>query len=848
MPTQVLIINGGTMKKKKILIIALVLLLIAGGSAGGYYYFTNIHNSSNTSNQDGNSNNSANSDANNSNQITNNYDYSSINDYSPKPNDLSPATTLTGYNFYDEDLDAPSADKDGDGLTNNEEESLGTDPELIDTDNDGISDYDEVNVTNTDPLNPDSDGDGLLDGIELLAGLDPLNAMSDGVTADNKVKVSNHISYDSDCNFMIKGLATVYSTYFEELTLTGFSSTPGVVSPLYEFYIDSNFDNAVIEIAYDEETLMEMNYSVDDLAICSFDARENTFTKLANQSINETTHTVRANVTSSGKYVLCNYDVVDTNSVPEILFLIDNSGSMYSKELVEGSIESDLDFKRLDMAKDLINMCGNDATYGISKFTDAPTNLAPIGSDNDTLLTALESIRTDEEDFDGTGIANTICDSIDLFDYSANSRKFIVMLTDGEEALGGLFSFATQRSPYDAIDTANAYDVTVIMIGLGNGVDTNYLSNIANNTNGRYVYANNADALDIVYETIFSAINYDVELSDDEDGFDAFVIADSGFDANVHGFSFDNYGIFTNTNDYSDGQCFGMALFAQKYYTGNLSMLGNETSYKHRNGNLCAESYNLNNVPYFAKDIMALSYANLYGYTNSTITAFNELRSIELKDRYTLNDDGRLVYTDAALSLIENNKFFKISVVECDDEQTFVDGSTYTSYEYACFNLEGIDKNTLTDEDLETYELFTALSNLFTLQLSDECANNSQSFPGVGFDDDKQITQFLRISQNMKSGMPYVMSISNIKSGHTILATKIVRSIDDPTDYRIIVYDNNYAGEEHYLSLKLNTVTKFEFNYTKWKNTVYYDLYDVEQLNFTSNPNKAIRAMMYLPE
>lgn len=47
----------------------------------------------------------------------------------------------------------------------------------LDNDNDGLSDEDEL-ALGTDPFNPDSDGDGYPDGIEHLSGMDPLNADS----------------------------------------------------------------------------------------------------------------------------------------------------------------------------------------------------------------------------------------------------------------------------------------------------------------------------------------------------------------------------------------------------------------------------------------------------------------------------------------------------------------------------------------------------------------------------------------------------------------------------------------------------------------------------------------------
>lgn len=59
-------------------------------------------------------------------------------------------------------------DSDADGLTDAEEQKLGTNPFDPDTDHDGLTDYDEVKVYHTDPLNPDTDFDGLKDGAEVF--------------------------------------------------------------------------------------------------------------------------------------------------------------------------------------------------------------------------------------------------------------------------------------------------------------------------------------------------------------------------------------------------------------------------------------------------------------------------------------------------------------------------------------------------------------------------------------------------------------------------------------------------------------------------------------------------------
>lgn len=59
-----------------------------------------------------------------------------------------------------------AADRDGDGVSNLLEFRAGTSLSAVDTDRDGISDFQEINQYLTDPTLADSDGDGLSDGFE----------------------------------------------------------------------------------------------------------------------------------------------------------------------------------------------------------------------------------------------------------------------------------------------------------------------------------------------------------------------------------------------------------------------------------------------------------------------------------------------------------------------------------------------------------------------------------------------------------------------------------------------------------------------------------------------------------
>lgn len=92
-----------------------------------------------------------------------------------------------------EDQGGPTGDLDGDGLTNEREEEIGTDPTVADTDGDGVDDGDE-DAAGTDPLDnasfADADGDLVPDSVEAADGTDPNDATrfldsDDGGTADH---------------------------------------------------------------------------------------------------------------------------------------------------------------------------------------------------------------------------------------------------------------------------------------------------------------------------------------------------------------------------------------------------------------------------------------------------------------------------------------------------------------------------------------------------------------------------------------------------------------------------------------------------------------------------------------
>ncbi|WP_369855609.1 carboxypeptidase regulatory-like domain-containing protein [Candidatus Thalassolituus haligoni] len=79
---------------------------------------------------------------------------------------------------------ALTIDDDQDGLSNEQEALLGTNPAVADSDGDGLNDGDEVNLHGTDPLLADTDADGINDLVEVQQSLNPLDPTDANGDAD----------------------------------------------------------------------------------------------------------------------------------------------------------------------------------------------------------------------------------------------------------------------------------------------------------------------------------------------------------------------------------------------------------------------------------------------------------------------------------------------------------------------------------------------------------------------------------------------------------------------------------------------------------------------------------------
>lgn len=136
------------------------------------------------------------------------------------------------------------ADSDGDGFTNIQEIEINTNPTKVDTDGDGLSDYEEINVTSADPLNPDTDNDTITDGDEIKIGLDPTNPETFGVP-DAEYKIAQTISADSEA---LSEINTSENPYKLSIDITAAGYVEGALTAKESSYSKSIQNDSMLGI------------------------------------------------------------------------------------------------------------------------------------------------------------------------------------------------------------------------------------------------------------------------------------------------------------------------------------------------------------------------------------------------------------------------------------------------------------------------------------------------------------------------------------------------------------------------------------------------------------------------
>lgn len=663
-----------------------------------------------------------------------------------------------------------------DGISLSQRENLGLSDFLCDSDSDGLSDAYELNVTKTDPLKTDSDGDGVSDGIEVKASLDPNNPKTNGTDEDGKLSMTATVG-SKDVTAEVKGTPDIYKCYIEEYKNNSMAGTPGMLGSVYQFYAP-DIDEGTITFTYTDEELNKWSGDPNSLSVFWYNSTDGKFDML-NSIIDTEKKTVSTKVTESGIFALGDTGVVtaeeyDTN----IFFLIDNSGSMYPEAMCAGSEENDIDFKRLDLANSLMETIEGDVNYGLAKFTATYTQLSNLTSDKAAVSAQLESIKSSRESFNGTEIAASLSKAVKVFkDTAPADRNYILLLTDG---MPTTINPAAEKA---AIDSLNAENVSVFVIGLGKYVDSDYLTNIAESTNGMYFQVSNADALQATVSKISSFLDYGIVQTGNE-GYepqegeeipvsDMFMIADTGFSTKKDALAYKDF----RTSYDTDGTGFGVAEFMSRYYTGNLELTASDYTVDGKT----VKGYDLRNFPLFTD-----GKADLRNFHIQMLDKYNEYLSLENKWDFKNIKDNVLLFSDEAREFVQENGFGTVSVkfdssaheLQQSNTDKFLRYITFqTIRDFEVFQCAVLDNSVYTGDDLELLNAFIYLHNL---HLRDDCKVYNLSTDGSA--------AFEMLSYLMKTGEPVVMTIDNT----VVNAVRLLREIDDPNKFTLEVYDANY--------------------------------------------------------
>ncbi len=663
---------------------------------------------------------------------------------------VTPPSTLqiTAANF---DSVVSEEDKNTYGLSMN----------LSDSDGDGLSDAYEITNKSSDPLKKDTDGDGIYDGIEIAAGLDPNNANTDGTRDKERSFELSHSYDDPGCKteFRLSGAAKIHGIEIFPHQ-SNMANYPGVISTPYEIYSSDEAREFTAVYSGIE------NVSPENLAVYYMEFGSDEYKEVS--LIENNGNSVTVEIEKDGIYFLGDKSLINEEHIVNVFFVIDNSGSMYPAEMCEGSEENDVDFKRVDLVTNLIDELGSDVNFGAAKFTLTYTQLSPITDNTKRVISAIESIETTPENFNGTEVGGSLNKAAAEFDDNPLNRNYIILITDGMSTNPGT------RSEVLAIENCLENNITVFTIGLGKQITPTYLVEVAEKTNGMYFAASNAEGLDAIYEKINTLIT-ESRISDlDEEGNGMYVIADTGYD---HKEDCINFNIPTTDNLY--GSPIGSAAINKLYYSGTLPFTAE--SYKTNDGK-SIDGYDITGHNFFLD-----TKQNLADLSLECVKKYNNYSELENKWNFTGIKDNTLLFTKDTRSYIEQNRW-SVEIAEYTGKEyekngftefiqaiTFQKISKFNYYEIAALTPESISS---TDKPV-----------IDMLRYYDNCYNSDNGkIYSFGANGD---SAFELLSTELSNGKPSVVTTGD----GVYNATRLLRKSDNPNAYILEAYNVSGNGE-----------------------------------------------------
>ncbi len=397
-------------------------------------------------------------------------------------------------------------DLDEDGLDNLTEYQIDTELFDADTDDDGLTDWEEHKQYYTDPGKNDTDGDGVSDGKEIAIETDPLVYeaifnITECATDEDTVNVSVNIELSGE---QVETLAVnrIHSDFlFPE-------GMPGYIGGAYDFKVGGDFESATIYFQFDSSLLRDSQF--DPVIYYYYNESAQLLEPLETLLVGNIAST---QVKHFSKYILLNRKVFEKSftwediwttsnySGVDVVLIIDDSSSMKITDYYQ---------ERLTVAQNLIDKLPDNSRVAVVRFSNTTSKLLDsLTVDRAKAKSYLTPIYFQRSG--GTYMYSAIKSAFSYFDNQGDDRrmKMMVVLSDGETSDAELQS--------SVIENANDNEIKIYTIGLGDSSSsyfTRYMKTLAVNTGGAFYLAFDASQLD----NIFKDINKKIDIETDSDG------------------------------------------------------------------------------------------------------------------------------------------------------------------------------------------------------------------------------------------------------------------------------------------------------------------------------------------
>lgn len=426
-------------------------------------------------------------------------------------------------------------DFDSDGLINIQEYYNATEPFNKDTDNDGLSDGDEVNIYGTDPLKTDTDDDGLEDGDEIYFECDPLNPDSDGNGVldgeEKRFQTFTHIVENKDCAVKevivsmegtgnLKTNTTIESMMNKDMLS---SNVVGLIGEPFSIETTSQFEKATLTYVIDKSKLG--NTAFDNLLFLWYDEENDEFVEL-DTVLDEENSTVSVETTHFSKYILvdkvewfnawkkASLYFEDTYEPLATVICYDCSGSMSSNDRTfnyniyneDGTIAYSYPtcYRKLAIDNYIDSMTLTDKTALIS-YESTARLVSGFSNDKDMLKSAVKPYNGG-----GTNAQAAVKIAIDELEGVEHwYTRHIILLSDGDVNISEEY-----------IQKAQDNKIKIHTIGLGYGASNSRLKSYAESTGGQFFAAATAEELEAIYNDLSRDNHFDLQNMEDldEDG------------------------------------------------------------------------------------------------------------------------------------------------------------------------------------------------------------------------------------------------------------------------------------------------------------------------------------------